>query len=86
MSDAEGKLALWLLRLQECDLDVVYRQGILNRTAEALSCLDYDAAEPTVLEDEIPTLPVIASNRENERQGGIPSNPAPTPATGVRSP
>lgn len=62
MNYVEGKLARWRPRLQESDFDVMYRPGILNRAVDALWRLDSDATEPAELNDEIPTLSVIASN------------------------
>lgn len=69
MSDAEVKLARLRFRLQEFYFDVVYCSGIVNRATDALSCLDSDAVEPTELDDDTPTLPVIASNQDSEEQG-----------------
>lgn len=53
MRYAEGKLARWLLRLQKFDFDVVYPLGIVNRTADALSCLDSFSTEQIELGDDI---------------------------------
>lgn len=81
MSDAEGKLERWRHRLQEVDVDVVYLPGIVNRSANALSRLGSDAAEPTELDEDIPTLLVIAPNRDSEEQSGTMTHSvaAPTP-------
>lgn len=39
MADATGKLARWILSLQEVQFDMVYRAGIKNQTGAALSWL-----------------------------------------------
>lgn len=85
MSDAEGTLARCNLRLQEFDFDVVYCPGIVSCAADALSRLDSDATKPTELDDDIPTLRVIVSNRDSEEQGGDLSNSATSPTLGEHS-
>ncbi|CAM9445298.1 unnamed protein product, partial [Heterosigma akashiwo] len=55
-----GRIARWLMMLMEFDFDHVYRKGILNKTADALSRLPTTASEQTTVEQVNNISPVIA--------------------------
>ncbi|CAN8073108.1 unnamed protein product [Agarophyton chilense] len=55
MTDASSLLAMWRLRLSECDYEITYRPGSKHQTADALSRIITDGTDDTPLDDLIPT-------------------------------
>jgi RNase H-like domain found in reverse transcriptase len=59
LSDAQGRLARWRLRLAELDFQVEYRPGSSNHAADTMSRLE--PPSPTLLDEPIDTdIPVLA--------------------------
>ncbi len=54
LSNAEGRLSKWRLRLAEFDFDVVYRPGVKHQVPDALSRIETTGGESGPLEDSIP--------------------------------
>ncbi len=73
VSNAEGRLAKWRLRLAEFDFDVIYRPGIKHQVFDALSRIETTGGECSILEDSVPCLRaflvpnrVIPMNRQRD--------------------
>jgi RNase H-like domain found in reverse transcriptase len=60
LSDAQGRLARWRLRLSEFTFKVEYHPGAAHHTADALSRLPHQAVPPDPIEEEIPVCSVSA--------------------------
>jgi hypothetical protein len=60
LSDAQGRLARWRLRLSEFTFKVEYHPGAAHHAADALSRLPHQAIPPDPIEEEIPVCSVSA--------------------------
>ncbi|CAM9473108.1 unnamed protein product [Heterosigma akashiwo] len=62
-----GRIARWLMMLMEFDFDHVYRKGILNKTADALSRLPTTASEQTTVEQVNNISPAISIAQKGDQ-------------------
>jgi hypothetical protein len=63
LSDAQGRLARWLLRLAEFTFKVEYHPGIAYHAADAMSRLPHQAIPAEPIEEDIP---VCATNNPSQ--------------------
>jgi hypothetical protein len=65
LSDAQGRLERWRLRLSEFTFKVEYHPGAAHHAADALSRLPHQAVPPEPIEDEIPVRSISAQTTRN---------------------
>jgi hypothetical protein len=58
LSDAQGRLARWRLRLAEIKFKVEYHPGVAHHAADAMSRLPHQAVPSDPIEEEIPVCAV----------------------------
>jgi hypothetical protein len=71
LSDAQGRLARWRLRLAEFDFQVEYRPGANHHAADAMSRIPHQPVPDDAIEVEIPVLTVEADTLEAETTSPI---------------
>jgi transposase InsO family protein len=71
LSDAQGRLARWRLRLAEFDFQVEYSPGASHHAADAMSRLPHQPVPDDAIDAEIPVLTVEADALEAENTSPI---------------
>jgi hypothetical protein len=80
LSDVQGRLARWRLRLAEFTFTVEYHPGAAHHAADALSRLPHQEVPKTPIEDDIPVcqLSQILSHVTRDNPCAIETN-SPSP-------
>jgi RNase H-like domain found in reverse transcriptase len=81
LSDAQGRLARWRLRLAEFTFKVEYHPGVAHHAADAMSHLPHQAVPSDTIEEDIPVCAVAhAESHEPEFPTAL-EEAAPDPIT-----
>ncbi|UYV75771.1 hypothetical protein LAZ67_13001284 [Cordylochernes scorpioides] len=71
LKDPSGRLARWALRLQEYNVNVVYKNGRKHQDADCLSRNPIEANNPGESEDDIPTLAALTDIVAEQRKDPV---------------
>jgi RNase H-like domain found in reverse transcriptase len=69
ISEPQGRLARWRIRLSEYDFEVKYKPGRCHQMADAMSRLPTEAYDESCIDDDIPCFAL-----EEEWSDGVRSN------------
>ncbi|UYV70481.1 K02A2.6-like, partial [Cordylochernes scorpioides] len=71
LKDPSGRLARWALRLQEYNVNVVYKNGRKHQDADCLSRNPIEVNNPGESEDDIPTLSALTDIVAEQRKDPV---------------